>query len=157
MKQLCQLYEIKKSRTTPYHPAGNGQCESFTQTLHDLLKVLPPGKKRRWTNHFPQVLFAYNTTAHQSTGHSPYYLMFGRHPQLPVDFLLGAIDEEPVGGSIEEWIQEHQECLKSVYTSTKKHLEGAAVQRGHQHNAKVNASLIPAGTLVYGKKTCSRL
>ncbi len=29
MQHLCDLYAIRKSRTTSYHPAGNGQCEQF--------------------------------------------------------------------------------------------------------------------------------
>ncbi|KAJ8399436.1 hypothetical protein AAFF_G00411480 [Aldrovandia affinis] len=37
------------------------------------------------------VTFSYNTTIHQSTGESPYLLMFGQEPQLPIDFLLGRV------------------------------------------------------------------
>lgn len=32
--QLCALYGMEKSHTTPCHPAGNGQCECFNHTLH---------------------------------------------------------------------------------------------------------------------------
>lgn len=69
-----------------YHPQGNGQCERFNRTLHDLLRVFP---QNRMPSHLSQVIYAYNTTTHPSTGMTPYFLMFGREPRLPVDFMLG--------------------------------------------------------------------
>lgn len=107
IQQLCSLYGIEKSRTTPYYPAGNGQCERFNRTLHILLHTLPVSRKRDWQSCLPQLLFSYNTTPHQSTGESPFFLMFGQEPRLPVDFLLDRV-QDPVGGEVNEWIQEHQ-------------------------------------------------
>lgn len=147
LKGLCQVYNIQKSRSTPYHPEGNGQCEQFNRTLHDLLRTLPPEKKRKWSQHLPQVLFAYNTTVHQSTGYSPYELMFGRKPHLPVDALLGVTEECSRAAPLEDWVEEHQEHLRSTYAEARRHLEAAAARRARQEPEAKIASLLK-GTVV---------
>lgn len=65
--------------------------------LHNLLCTLPTSQKRDWDTFL----------AHQSTGESPYFLMFGQDPKLPADFLSGRL-ADPVPLTVNNWILEHQ-------------------------------------------------
>lgn len=130
--QLCGLYGVEKSRTTPYHPAGNCQCERFNRTLNNLLRTLPVSRKRDWVSCLPQVLFYYNTTPHQATGESPHFLMLGQEPRLPVDFLLGRV-QEPVAGSVHKWIREHQARLQVAFEGARECLQMAAKRPKMKH------------------------
>ena len=148
IQQLCSLYGIQKTHTTPYRPQGNAQCERFNRTLHGLLQTLPPDKKLDWPNYLPHVTFSYNTTIHQTTGESPHLLMFGQEPSLPVDFLLGRI-REPTGGTVHDWLQEHQMRLQTAFDGAKERIQTAARRRKERHDQHVSGGSLAEGEVVY--------
>ena len=49
--ELCQLLEIRKTRTSPGHSSCNGQVEHFNRTLVSMIKAYLKGQQREWDKH----------------------------------------------------------------------------------------------------------
>lgn len=113
IKELCQLAGIRKVRTTPYHPRGN-PVERFNRTLLGMLGTLENHKKTHWREHVRPLVHAYNCTKNEVTGFTPYELMFGRQPRLPVDLAFGLpVDHQPSSHS--EYVRNLKSSLESSY------------------------------------------
>ena len=147
VQSLCTLYGMKKSRTSPYHPQGNGQCERFNRSLHDLLRALPPDKKRRWAEYLADVVFAYNTTEHQSTGYTPYFLKTGQTPYTTLDLRMGV--EEVFDGSMDEWVKAHQERMRVAYDLAGQQMQRAVESRRRHWGPPSKDADLLTGELVY--------
>ncbi|XP_063845408.1 uncharacterized protein LOC135091586 [Scylla paramamosain] len=106
VQELCKYYHVAKSRTTPYHPQGNGICERFNRTLHGMLVTLGQEQREHWPRHLSSLTSIYNTTPHAVTGFSPHYLLFGVEPHLPLDRFCEETDkpdsEEQVDSVVEQ-------------------------------------------------------
>ena len=85
---ICSLLGVEKIQMTPYHPQMNGLAKRVHETLQRMIGKLDPEKKTKWLAHIGSIIIAYNSTRSLVTGYSPYYLMFGRRPWLPVDLLF---------------------------------------------------------------------
>uniref|UniRef100_A0A8C2G9Y2 Integrase catalytic domain-containing protein n=1 Tax=Cyprinus carpio TaxID=7962 RepID=A0A8C2G9Y2_CYPCA len=155
IQQLCDLYGILKTCTTPYHPQSNGQCERFNRTLHSLLCTLPKSAKVDWPKYLPQLLFSYNTTIHKTTGECPHFVMFGQEPNLPVDFLLGRVPQ-PTAGTIMDWMEEHRERLQVAFDGAQERIQVAARLRKERHDRKGYSCHLKEGQLVYRRDFSNR-
>lgn len=147
IRELCSIYGIKKSRTTPYHPAGNGQVERFNRTMHNLLKTLSPEQKKKWPEHLQELVYVYNATPHSSTGLSPFYMLYGRKPTLPLDHLLGTADIHSPPLS-EDWVVAHKKRLDDAIKLAGEVLKKNAERRKEIYNRAAREAPLPVGSKV---------
>ena len=115
ISDLCELTQIKKLRTTPHRPKGNGSCEGFNRTLISMLGTLPEGFKSKWLQHISTLTYAYNCTHSNATGFSPYYLLYGRHPLLSIDIEFGVFVPELSEAITYKYVQELKKRLENAF------------------------------------------
>ena len=95
ISEVCKLFRVQKSRTTPYHPQSDGLVERFNRTLLDMLAITVTDRLFEWEQHLPRLCHPYNTSIHPKTGSSPFFLMFGRQAPMPVDIMLRTATPTP--------------------------------------------------------------
>lgn len=88
-KEMCNLLDIDKTRTTAYHPQCNGQVENLNKSIKSMLTAMVNENGTNWDEHLPASLMAYRSSVQLSTQETPFVLMFGRQMRLPLDIMLG--------------------------------------------------------------------
>ena len=147
IKELCSIASIDKSRTTPYHPMGNGMPERFNQTLLNMLGTLEDDQKSDWKSYVPSLVHAYNSTRHESTGYSPHYLMFGRHPRLAVDAFLG-IKPGPERSDKSKYVTDLKKRLEYAYKTASKEARRQGRRHKTVYDLRVRESQLQPGDRV---------
>ena len=56
-----------------------------------MIGTLPSEAKINWQEQIPTLVHTYNCSCSNATGFSPFYLMFGRHPGLPIHVQFGVM------------------------------------------------------------------
>jgi transposase InsO family protein len=153
IQQLCGILGIRKSRTTPYHPMGNGLAESFNKTLLSMMRTLTEDKKKSWKDHVPKLVLAYNSIRHASTGYSPYYLWTGRHPRLPIDVVFGLGEVDVKAGTADTYAAKLREELDVVFKIALEKSKQAKMKQRQFYNLKVRGAIPQTGDQVLVRNT----
>ena len=113
IRELCTILGIRKSRTTPYHPQGDGTAESFNRTLLTMLATSAKNNAANWQMFIRPVCLAYNSSVHASTGFTPFSMMFLREARLPIDLRFGTGDTSTL--SPNEYVRHLQKVLEYAF------------------------------------------
>lgn len=122
-RRLCSVYGIRKIYASPYNPRGNSVVESYMRTLRSTLILCTTKFEAEWDEVLPAAAFAYRTTPHCTTRFSPYFLVVGQEPVLP----LSREWEEPTlsrTGAL--WLRALWACRREVLEAHKKTLQERA-------------------------------
>ena len=86
---LCELFEIKRFHTSSYHPQTNGTVERAKSTLLQALRSYISKDQGNWPKLLPSIMMAFRSMPNtESTGYSPYEMVFGETMNLPIDTSL---------------------------------------------------------------------
>ena len=88
VKEVCKLLSTDKLNTSAYHPMTDGLVERFNSYISQSLSMFVSDNQKDWDEYLPSILFAYRTSPQATTGDSPFYLLYGREPRLPIDVNL---------------------------------------------------------------------
>ena len=149
ISELCDLLGITKIRTLPYHPQTNGTIERVYQTLRRMIAKMDPEKRAKWPSHLGPILIAYNATWSLITGYSPYFLMFGHRPRLPVDQSIVRRDENT--RTTDEYVMSLYDKLKLALASVRDTTILEAQRQKRHYDRKARAVELHPGDKVLVK------
>lgn len=147
VQEVCKLFQIRKTRTTPYHPQGDGLVERFNRTLLSMLSTVIKDNHSSWEKQLRRVCLAYNSSVNATTGYTPFYLMFGRQARLPADLMFGTTPTNKMSHS--EYARQMQKDIERAYNIVRE--KGFVNQQRQKtlYDARVHGKPFEVGDLVW--------
>ena len=115
VRRFCSDFNVKKRRSSPYHPEGNGLAERCVQAAKQLLRCLLAERKMQtteWPEVTKEVTFVFNSVKNSSTKLSPHEVMYGVTLRSPQSVTFS---EHSAYMSPEDHTDEHQATRPGVY------------------------------------------
>ena len=151
MEEVNRLLSIRHLTTTPYHPMCNGLVERFNGTLKAMLKKLCAEQPRQWHRFINALLFAYREVPQESTGFSPFELLYGRTVRGPMHILKELWTENvdvPETKTSYQYVFELREKLEATLELARAELEKAQNKGKHHYDCKAKPRKFRTGDKV---------
>ena len=148
LQELCRLLGVDKVRTSAYKASTNGCVERFHRTLNAMIGRVVTDSQKEWDEILPFVMAAYRSSTHESTGHSPNFLMYGREARAPVDVVLGTPPSD-TPATADAYADELYQRLVDAYRLVREQLGLVAVRSKQHYDLRVRPVTYTEGQWVW--------
>lgn len=151
MTEIHRLLAIKGLRTTPYHAQCNGLVERFNGTLKAMLRKLAGEQPRIWHKFIPALLFSYREVPQESTGFTPFELLYGRTVRGPLAVLRDLWTKEDIQEEVKTtatYVLDLRNRIEETCKIARENLERQAVKYKKYFDRKAKARSFKEGDKV---------
>ncbi len=145
LSELYELLDIERSRTAYYNPRCDGLSERGNRTNKASLSALV--NENDWDKLLQYVQFAYNTSVNASTKCTPFEMMYGRKPKLPLDLLLPELEMD-LELDPENYAANLKKTLQMAYKLAKENSDCRLLKEKLYYDRKSRAAKYEIGDLV---------
>ena len=110
-KSLMKELSVTQKLCTPYNPTSNSAAERLNRTMLQVIRsLLLEYEDEQWDKVLPTAICFYNFGYHRSLKNSPFFLMYGRDPNIPYEAILAPVPHHNATTSAR--VQNMARCLK---------------------------------------------
>ena len=155
-KTLFELSGTELAMSTAYHPQTDGMTERVNQVVEQILRNYINYRQNDWDVYLPGVAYAINTAENQSTGFTPFEMIYGANPKGPIDFIGKSDISNPlVDDFVEQMTLMTKEARSEIIRSQAKQKEFADRKR-RAHDFKVGDHVLVSNRNILMNKNRSR-
>ena len=127
-KALCKCLGIERRLSTGYHLQTDGQTERFNTTMEEYLRLYDNHHQDDWVNWLPLCEFAANNAASETTQVSPFFVTFGRDPQMNFDL------DQPIENPEQARAHEAAANLQKIHALVKAEMSAAQYRHAEAYD-----------------------
>ncbi|KAL2082452.1 hypothetical protein ACEWY4_022270 [Coilia grayii] len=127
---------IRQVLSSAYHPQSQGAIERCHQTLKTMIKTFCLQCDSDWDVAMPFLLFALRDAVNDSTGFSPFELVYGHEVRGPLKLMKEKFLEPEAAGNLLQYVAVFKDRLHSACEVACKNLEGSKEVMKHQYDRK---------------------
>lgn len=151
MQALCRKIQMTHIMASPYHPQTNGLCERFNGTLKQMLCTFVHSQGKDWERYLPHLLFAYREVPQESTGFSPFELLYGRRVRGPLDLIRenweGKIADSKV--SVVDYVLKFRDKMETLVEIVQENMTQAQTRQKEWYDRNARERTYDIGQKVY--------
>ena len=121
---FCRQWRIRHVLTTPYHPQANGLVERLNKTLKSVLSAYVNPAHKDWDDKVPLAAFAINSARQSTTRYTPFELLYGRSPALPIEYVFPSVLDPP------ESLRQRAIKLQVWFEEARRHISARQLSEG---------------------------